>query len=44
MAGRNGRNGQDARPSGAVPSYVDFEPGLGFAEWRCEVLSLLEAS
>jgi hypothetical protein len=35
------------RPSGNVPgpvsSYVDFEPGLGFADWRCEVLSLLEA-
>ena len=28
---------------GAVTSYVDFEPGLGFADWRCEVLSLLEA-
>ena len=26
-----------------VASYVDFEPGLGFADWRCEVLSLLEA-
>ncbi len=24
-------------------SYVDFEPDLGFADWRCEVLSLLEA-
>lgn len=22
-------------------SYVEFEPGLGFAEWRVEVLSLL---
>lgn len=29
---------------GPVASYVDFEPGLGFADWRCEVLSLLEAS
>ena len=29
---------------GPVSSYVDFEPGLGFADWRCEVLSLLEAS
>jgi hypothetical protein len=26
-----------------VSSYVDFEPDLGFADWRCEVLSLLEA-
>ncbi len=24
-----------------VPSYVDFEPDLGFADWRLEVLSLL---
>ena len=32
------------RGSGDVPSYVDFEPELGFADWRCEVLSLLEAS
>jgi hypothetical protein len=29
---------------GPVLSYVDFEPSLGFADWRCEVLSLLEAS
>lgn len=29
---------------GPVSSYVDFEPGLAFADWRCEVLSLLEAS
>jgi len=38
----------DRRGGGHVPgpvsSYVDFEPGLGFADWRCEVLSLLEAS
>lgn len=25
-------------------SYADLEPGLGFAEWRLEVLSLLEAT
>ena len=29
---------------GPAASYVDFEPALGFADWRCEVLSLLEAS
>ena len=28
---------------GPAASYVDFEPALGFADWRCEVLSLLEA-
>ena len=38
-ARRGGRN-----HPGPVSSYVDFEPGLGFADWRCEVLSLLEAS
>lgn len=27
-----------------MPNYVDVEPGLGFADWRCEVLSLLEPS
>ena len=36
---RGGRN-----VPGPVSSYVDFEPGLGFADWRCEVLSLLGAS
>ena len=25
-----------------VPAYVDFEPDLGFADWRHELLSLLE--
>ena len=24
--------------------YVDFEPALGSADWRCELLSLLEPS
>ncbi len=28
----------------AAASYVDFEPDLGFAEWRLEVLSLLETT
>ena len=28
-------------PARSVASYVDVEPGLGFAEWRLEVLSLL---
>jgi hypothetical protein len=32
------------KPRRPVSSYVDFEPGLGFADWRCEVLSLLEAT
>ena len=27
-----------------LSAYADLEPGLGFADWRCEVLSLLEAS
>ena len=36
------RGGGDV--AGPVPSYVDFEPELAFADWRCEVLSLLEAS
>ena len=30
------------KPPVAVSAFVDFEPGLGFADWRCEVLSLLE--
>jgi hypothetical protein len=38
---------ETSRPRGNAPgpvaAYVDFEPGLGFADWRCEVLSLLEA-
>ena len=38
MTQRRGRN----VPTG-VPSYVDFEPGLGYADWRCEILSLHEA-
>jgi hypothetical protein len=29
-------------PPEPVPSYVDFEPGLGFADWRHELLSLVE--
>jgi hypothetical protein len=33
------RHGND-RPR-PVPSYLDFEPDLGFADWRLEVLSLL---
>jgi hypothetical protein len=31
------------KPRRSTSSYVEFEPGLGFADWRCEVLSLLEA-
>jgi hypothetical protein len=30
------------QPQVAVSSYVDFEPDLAFADWRCEVLSLME--
>lgn len=33
------------RPGNRTPPldwYVDFEPALGAADWRCEVLSLLE--
>jgi pyrimidine operon attenuation protein/uracil phosphoribosyltransferase len=52
---RDRRNSESARSDeavrrrggdvpGPVSSYVDFEPELGFADWRCEVLSLLEAS
>jgi hypothetical protein len=32
---------RDGNVPRSVASYVDFEPGLGFADWRCEVLSLL---
>ncbi|MDQ1499027.1 MAG: hypothetical protein QOI86_2367 [Actinomycetota bacterium] len=32
------------KPRPAASSYVDVEPGLGFADWRCQVLSLLEAT
>lgn len=32
-----------AMPSRLAASYLEFEPALGFAEWRLEVLSLLEA-
>ena len=42
-SGETARRGGGTAP-GPVSSYVDFEPGLGFADWRCEVLSLLEAS
>jgi hypothetical protein len=28
----------------SLDQYVDFEPTLGYADWRCEVLSLLELS
>jgi hypothetical protein len=31
------------QPGISVSSYVDLEPDLGFADWRCEVFSLLEA-
>lgn len=30
--------------SNSASSYVDLEPGLGFADWRSEVFSLLEGS
>jgi hypothetical protein len=30
------------QPQISVSSCVDFEPDLGYADWRCEVLSLLE--
>jgi hypothetical protein len=36
--------GLRGKPRRAASSYVDVEPGLGFADWRCEVLSLLEAT
>lgn len=32
------------KPRRPASSYVDVEPGLGFADWRCEVLSRLEAT
>jgi hypothetical protein len=47
------RSGEDRPPapptdSGVPPdvvrSYADLEPALGFAEWRLEVLSLLETT
>ena len=28
----------------SVSSYVDLEPGLAFADWRCEVFCLLDGS
>jgi hypothetical protein len=34
-----GRRGKTTPP---MNWYVDFEPGLGSADWRCEVLSLVE--
>jgi predicted RecB family nuclease len=44
VADLNAALNQDRRQSRSpVSSYVDFEPDLGFADWRCEVLSLLEA-
>ena len=44
--------GSGASPDVAAPglsadmaaSYAELEPGLGFAEWRLEVLSLLETT
>jgi hypothetical protein len=36
-----GLRGKPRRPAS---SYVDVEPGLAFADWRYEVLSLLEAT
>jgi hypothetical protein len=32
------------KPLRAASSFVDVEPGLGFADWRCQVLSLMEAT
>ena len=32
----------DEDPAPGLASYIDVEPALGFAEWRVEVLSLLE--
>ena len=32
------------QPLRAASSFVDVEPGLGFADWRCQVLSLMEAT
>lgn len=35
---------EDRRPPAPapVPAYVDFEPGLGFADWRHEMLALAD--
>jgi hypothetical protein len=41
MAELNSALARERQPAEIASSYVDFEPGLAFADWRCEVLSLL---